>query len=58
MLICTRSLARVRPTSREKLLVLLEHFRRNRQDFRKGFAFVFTPSRNRPKTRILPIVPR
>ncbi|MEV0471024.1 hypothetical protein [Streptomyces prunicolor] len=57
MIICTRSLANVRPHMRGKaLLVLLEHFRRNRQDFRKGFAFVFTPGRRRPKARVLPLV--
>lgn len=58
MTICTRSLANVRPHMRGKgLLVLLEHFRRNRQDFRNGWAFVFTPGRRRPQTRLLPIVP-
>jgi hypothetical protein len=58
MTICTRSLANVRPHMRGKArAVLLEHFRRNRQDYRKGWAFVFTPGRRRPQTRLLPIVP-
>ncbi|MER6102433.1 hypothetical protein ABT115_08900 [Streptomyces sp. NPDC001832] len=57
MTICTRSLANVRPHMRGKSTpVLLEHFRINRQDFRRGLAFRFTPGRRRPRTRLLPIV--
>ncbi|MFF3416785.1 hypothetical protein ACFYW9_19110 [Streptomyces sp. NPDC002698] len=57
MQICTRSLANVRPHMRRKALaVLLEHFRLNRQDFRKGWNFVFTAGRRRPQVRTLPIV--
>ncbi|WP_435270958.1 hypothetical protein [Streptomyces sp. 1222.5] len=57
MTICTRSLARVPKHARPKgLYVLLEHFRRNRQDFRRGFAWTFRRGR-RPVTRELPIVP-
>lgn len=57
MIICTRSLANVKPHMRRKELpVLLEHFRRNRMDFWCGLAFRFTPGRRRPRTRLLPIV--
>jgi hypothetical protein len=56
MTICTRSLANVRPHMRGKgLVVLLEHFRLNRQDFRRGFAWTFR--RNKPRVLVLPIVP-
>ncbi len=54
--ICTRSLATV-PThahnSPKAPFIVLEHFRRNRQDFRRGFAFVYRPNR---VSRILPLV--
>jgi hypothetical protein len=39
------------------LLVLLEHFRRNRQDYRTGWNYAFTFGRRRPLMRELPIVP-
>jgi hypothetical protein len=41
---------------RKALVVLLDHFRRNRQDFRKGWNYVFTRGRRRPQVRELPIV--
>ncbi|MET7984594.1 hypothetical protein [Streptomyces sp. NPDC005281] len=57
MQICTRSLARVpRPGNPKGAAILLEFFRRNRQDFRKGWNYVFTPGRRRPQVRALPIV--
>jgi hypothetical protein len=60
--ICTRSLARVPSHARKSLrapFILLEHFRRNRQDFRKGFAFYGLSRvwrRERATPRLLPIV--
>lgn len=56
MTICTRSLARVPKharTSPKGAFILLEHFRRNRQDFRRGFAHTYR--RNRV-SRVLPLV--
>jgi hypothetical protein len=35
--------------------ILLEHFRLNRQDFRRGFAYTFRPGKRRRPT-VLPIV--
>lgn len=59
MRICTRSLARVPKHARPKApFILLEHFRRNRADFRSGWNYVFTRGRRRPQVRELPIVPR
>ncbi|MEU6765934.1 hypothetical protein ABZ916_25890 [Streptomyces sp. NPDC046853] len=55
--ICTRSLARVpRPGNPKGMAILLERFRLNRQDFRKGWNYVFTRGRRRPQVRELPIV--
>lgn len=57
MTICTRSLARVPQHARKSPkapFILLEFFRRNRQDFRRGFAWTFR--RNRPRIVELPIV--
>lgn len=57
MEICTRSLAHVpfhaigRPRASA---ILREHFRLNKQDFQRGFAFTYR--RNRPRVRLLPIV--
>lgn len=57
MQICTRSLARVNKLrSRHAMAVLLEHFRLNKQDFRRGWNYVFTRGRRRPQVRELPIV--
>jgi hypothetical protein len=58
MQICTRSLARVPAHAigqRKAPFILLEHFRLNRQDFRRGFAWNFR--RNKPRVLVLPIVP-
>ncbi|MGW5773146.1 hypothetical protein ACWEVY_28840 [Streptomyces longwoodensis] len=58
MRICTRSLARVHPfRHRHAHAVLLDHFRRNRQDFHNGWNYVFTRGRRRALVRELPIVP-
>jgi hypothetical protein len=57
MQICARSLARVPKHARKgpkAPFILLEHFRLNRQDFRRGFAWAFR--RNKPRIVILPIV--
>jgi hypothetical protein len=35
--------------------ILLEHFRLQRQDFRRGFAYTFRPGKRRRPT-VLPIV--
>jgi hypothetical protein len=59
MQICARSLARVPKHARKgpkAPLILLEHFRLNRQDFRRGWNYVFTRGRRRPQVRELPIV--
>ncbi|MFG3582531.1 hypothetical protein [Streptomyces sp. NPDC047990] len=57
MEICTRSLARV-PShaigAKRAPFILLEHFRLNRQEFTRGFAFTFR--RNRPRVVLLPLV--
>jgi hypothetical protein len=56
MQICARSLARVPKHARKgpkAPLILLEHFRRNRQDFRRGIAYSWW--RGRSSTN-LPIV--
>jgi hypothetical protein len=58
MQICTRSLARTPKHARKSPkapFILLEHFRRNREDFRRGFAWTFR--RNKPRVVVLPIVP-
>lgn len=58
MQICTRSLARVPKHARmspKAPFILLEHFRLQRQDFRRGFAYTFRPGKRRRPT-VLPIV--
>jgi hypothetical protein len=62
MQICTRHLARVPAHAigqRKAPFILLEHFRLNRQDFRRGFAFYGLSRvwrRERTTPRLLPLV--
>jgi hypothetical protein len=62
MQICTRALARTPKHARKSSkapFILLEFFRRSRQDFRRGFAFDGLSRvwrRELPNGRLLPIV--
>ncbi|MFE5542737.1 hypothetical protein ACFQ71_02845 [Streptomyces sp. NPDC056534] len=59
MQICARSLARVPRHARNSPkapFILLEYFRLNRQDFRRGWVFSFTYRQRRRRLKFLPIV--